>query len=292
LIDLHTHTRYSDGTWSVRELLEEAEKNKIEILSITDHDTLKAYKELEKMKIEEIYTGEILTGVELTTVYEGISFHLLAYDFDYPTLESYLYENYERKEPDLNKEFACMIESCKKNSIQIDTIAYDTSKGWPVDVIFPEIKKHKENRKYFKEEEWNNIDVFFNACITNPKFPAAVDFSIHYPNAKTVSNAVRKAGGKLFIAHLFRYNLENPMEFLNKLKQEKIIDGVEVEHACFTKEQNRILKDYCKNNTLLMSGGTDCHGEKKADRKIGIGYGNMYIHKNLIKEWYYTSTNI
>lgn len=49
MIDLHVHTNYSDGTWDLKKLLEEAEKAKIEVLSITDHDTVKVYKELEKI---------------------------------------------------------------------------------------------------------------------------------------------------------------------------------------------------------------------------------------------------
>ena len=43
MIDLHVHTNYSDGTWNLKKLLEEAEKAKIEILSITDHDTCLLY---------------------------------------------------------------------------------------------------------------------------------------------------------------------------------------------------------------------------------------------------------
>ena len=49
MIDLHTHTNYSDGTWNLSRLLKEAEIGKIDILSITDHDTIDAYKELEKI---------------------------------------------------------------------------------------------------------------------------------------------------------------------------------------------------------------------------------------------------
>lgn len=285
MVDLHTHTNYSDGTWSLRRLLEEAEKSNIEILSITDHDTIKAYKELENMTVKEIYNGKIITGVEFSTVYDGVSFHLLAYDFDYTKLENFVYENYEIRKPDLNKEFEFMLKSCKQNNIRIDNIDYDKSKGWPIDVIFPEVKKYKENRKYFKDDEWNNIDIFFNSCITNKNFPVAVDFSIHYPDAKIVADNVRKAEGKLFVAHLYRYNFKNPIDFLNQLKKEKIIDGIEVEHSRFTKEQSDILKEYCRLNNLLMCGGTDCHGDKKAERKIGIGYGNMNISKNLIREW-------
>ena len=51
MLDLHTHTNYSDGTWNLRKLLEEAEKTNIEVLSITDHNTINCYKELEKEDI-------------------------------------------------------------------------------------------------------------------------------------------------------------------------------------------------------------------------------------------------
>ena len=36
---------------------------------------------------------------------------------------------------------------------------------------------------------------------------------------------------------------------------------------------------------LLMSGGSDCHGEKKKDRKLGMGYGNLNINKEIIQNW-------
>ena len=285
MIDLHTHTNYSDGTWNVKKLLEEAEKAKIEVLSITDHDTLKAYKDLENDEIKRIFNGKIISGIEFNTIYDGVTFHLLAYDFDVKKLEPWVIKNYEHKKPDLNKEFDYMIKSCKKNNIIIDDIKYNISDGWPIDVIYPEIKKHLENKKFFNEEEWNNIDIFYNSCVTNKNFPVFVDFSIHYPTADIVAEKVKEAGGKLFLAHLYRYNLNNPIYFLNLLKNKKIIDGVEVYHSSYTEEQIKKLEDYCKENKLLLSGGTDCHGEKKKDRKIGIGYGNMNVKKSILEQW-------
>ncbi len=75
------------------------------------------------------------------------------------------------------------------------------------------------------------------------------------------------------------------MRFLDILRENKIIDGVEVYHSSFTNEQSEQLKDYCEKYGLLMSGGTDCHGDKKADRKIGIGYGNMNIDEDILRNW-------
>lgn len=178
-----------------------------------------------------------------------------------------------------------MLESCRKNNIKVGNIEYEEDKGWPIDNIFPEIKKYVENKKYFKQEEWDNIDVFYNSCVTNKKFPVYVDFSIHYPKANLLADAVRNAGGKLFIAHIYRYHLENTVDFLDILRQDNIIDGVEVYHSCYSKEEIEILEKYCIANNLLMSGGSDCHGEKRSNRKIRVGYGNLNISREILNGW-------
>ena len=147
MIDLHTHTNYSDGTWCLRKLLEEAENAKIEVLSITDHDTIKTYKELTNIDYRQIYNGQIMPGIEFTTVYNKMFFHLLAYDFDCKKIDNWIQENYENMKPNLNIEFEYMIESCKKNNIKIGKLEYDESKGWPIYIIYPEIKKYEENKK-------------------------------------------------------------------------------------------------------------------------------------------------
>ena len=285
MIDLHMHTNYSDGTWDLKKLLKEAEKANIKVISITDHDTIKAYKELEKIDYKELYHGKIIKGVEFNTVYDGVHFHLLAYNFDDKKLENWIKENYEDKQINLELEFEYMVKSCKKNNIKIDDIKYDSNKGWPVDIIFSEIKKHEENKKYFKEIEWEDKDVFFNSCVTNKNFPVFVDFSIHYPKADEIAKIVRGCKGKLFVAHPFKYNLEDTIQFLDMLKNNKIIDGVEVYHSSYTEEQTEILEKYCIRENLLMSGGSDCHGDKKADRKIGVGYGNMNISEKILDNW-------
>lgn len=67
---------------------------------------------------------------------------------------------------------------------------------------------------------------------------------------------------------------------------ENIIDGIEVYHSSFTKEEMKELEKYCKKNNLYISGGSDCHGDKKPDRKIGIGYNNLNISEDVISDWY------
>ena len=56
MIDLHLHTRHSDGADSVEDLLINAEKLNLEVISITDHDTIGAYKEIENNKDYNVST--------------------------------------------------------------------------------------------------------------------------------------------------------------------------------------------------------------------------------------------
>ena len=55
MIDLHMHTKYSDGTDDIISFLQKAEKNNLEIISITDHNTVKAYLELNKLNIKDYF---------------------------------------------------------------------------------------------------------------------------------------------------------------------------------------------------------------------------------------------
>lgn len=57
MIDLHIHSIHSDGTDTVVDILKKAEKNALEYISITDHNTCNAYEELKKINIKKYYTG-------------------------------------------------------------------------------------------------------------------------------------------------------------------------------------------------------------------------------------------
>ena len=73
MIDLHIHSTYSDGSYSVKEILQEAENKKLEYISITDHDCIDAYKELENMNIKSFYNGKIIVGCEFKCYLEEFS---------------------------------------------------------------------------------------------------------------------------------------------------------------------------------------------------------------------------
>lgn len=58
MIDLHMHTKHSDGTDSIKEILQKAEKNSLKLISITDHNTVKGYFELENLNTKDYFSRE------------------------------------------------------------------------------------------------------------------------------------------------------------------------------------------------------------------------------------------
>lgn len=64
MIDLHIHTIHSDGSKTVKDILEQCEQKKLEYISITDHNSCDAYYE-EVLKNNKIFSGTIIRGCEL-----------------------------------------------------------------------------------------------------------------------------------------------------------------------------------------------------------------------------------
>lgn len=287
MIDLHTHTKYSDGTWDVKTLLENAQKTGVEILAITDHDTVKAHLELKEKDYSNYFSGKIITGAEFNCVFNNAKIELLGYNFNVEKMDEWIEKVYnaEKMKPNLIEEFNLLMNACHKNNIKVDDINYKEDMGWPIDYIYESIRKYPENKKYFSDKEWNDIDHFFRCCTCNMDFPLYIDFSYQTHNAKIVSDEIRKLGGKVFLAHLFTYPLRDYEKYLNSLVRDNIIDGIETYYSKFTDEEIEFIKKYCKKNNLYMSAGTDCHGDKKPDRKIGIGYGNMNAQIDIVKDW-------
>ena len=289
MIDLHSHTTNSDGTWTTKELLMKAEKLKLEALSITDHDTAKSYIEIEKNEsLQNIFKGKLIRGAELNCTFDGIKIEILAYNFDLHPIQEWLGDYYtlEKNRKRLIEEFYDLVSICNEKGIKIENdLSYNPDIEYPVDVIYNSIIQFQENRKIFTEEQWKNKALFFRTCTVDKKFPLYRDFSKQMPTLEFFNQLIHEHNGKIFLAHLYKYQLDNHIEYLNKIVDKNLLDVVEVYHSSYTDEQIKTLEKYCIEKGMLMSGGSDCHGEKKKDRKLGIGYGNLNINKMIMDNW-------
>ena len=286
MIDLHIHTIYSDGTWSVSETLAEAQKRNISALSITDHNTIDAYNEIEKSLIN--YSGRIIRGVEVDCIFNNAKIELLGYDFnDSCMLDVWLRKYYsaEKMEVFRKGEYNRLLKKLNELGVinNCDPI-YEHQEYLPHTAVYREIKKHKSNSAFMSEEEWNDFPTFFRTATTNPKSSFSIDYTGLLPSAEEAAEIIRKANGKVFIAHVYQYGMINHIQFIDMLRKYKIIDVIEAYYVEFTKEQTYTLCDYCKQHKLYMSGGSDCHGSK-GNRMIGIGCGDLNVPENILDEW-------
>ena len=79
MINLHIHTNKSlDGVFDINEVLNMCEKNEISYVSITDHDTCDAYKEIKNNN----FTGKIVTGIEADALIGKETYDILCYGFE------------------------------------------------------------------------------------------------------------------------------------------------------------------------------------------------------------------
>ena len=291
MIDLHIHTSYSDGTDSVIELLEKAEKNKLEYISITDHDNCRAYDELKHLEIEKVYNGKIIPGVEIKCGYKGRLIEILGYNVDTEKINNWSNEFYKYKtKSDLQaKYFDLLYDKCLKMNLimsEKEKIEFDKNKDWASVQIYKEIKKHFENKEKVPEDFWNEFKVFSKKYCGDKNHILYINKTLDYPTLEEAIKAVKDAGGLVFLAHVFIYDwAKDKKALLNEILESYDIDGIECFHSEFSEEDIKYLKNFCKEKQYYMSGGSDYHGSNKRNIDLAVGKGNLKIKKEIILDW-------
>lgn len=290
MIDLHMHTSYSDGTDSVCEILKKAEDLGLEVISITDHNTCQAYLELEDIKLEHIYKGKIIVGTEFTTVFEGRIIEILGYGFDYRLVKDYLDKFYAKemiifRNNILYNRLLKIITNLGLKFNQDDVRKQNSENEFFERAIFEELAKHSDNKNILKEDVWSSFSNFYRKGLTNPESQLFMNYGEFKPSLKEIIDLIHNGGGIAFLAHPYQYKLKDTEAFISRLYNQYNLDGIECFYTTFTEAQTFYLVEFAKKKSLLMSGGSDYHGNNKRNHNLGIGRGNLEISKNIIANW-------
>ena len=286
MIDLHMHSIYSDGSKTVEEILKMCEEKKLEYISITDHNTAKQYED-EALKNNNIFSGKVIKGVELNAVFQDKNIEILGYNIEPDIINKWCQKYYSEEKLEEQQEicYKRLLDICDKQGL-----IYDESKiikprvtGYVEISVYNELMRHKENYDILGEFT-ESLGVFFRKGLANPKSVYFVNRIEFRPKYKEVVDIIHKSGGKAFLAHPFEYKFENTIGFINDLRKDLELDGIECFHPSASIENRKLLVNYAKNNKLYISGGSDYHGDSKPDIEIGIGRGNLNISKEIL-EW-------
>ena len=241
MIELHTHTTYSDGILTPQQLVERAAKAGVKALAITDHDNLYAWDEAIAAAIP--HNMEIVPGIELSTVYNGRSLHILGYYPQRELIEAPLAERLEgrkRRAKEMIENLAAMGYPLKLNNTDSNMA-----------ICRPHIASAMVRAGYVESSS-----EAFERFIGEDK-PAYV----HYEkfSAQEGIKLIRSCGGVPVWAHPYLFRGGRVEEVLPVLVEAGLM-GIEVFHPHHGNNKVNQLKQFCQQYDLLLTGGTDYHG--------------------------------
>ncbi len=266
-INLHTHSSYSlDGEFDVKYLIKKFKDNNFDVISITDHDTCEAYKH-----IEDNCNINIITGIEADAIVNNHTYDFLCYDFALDEVYNYAKKKYGSVDERQNKIFNALVQKANDNNITLSNIdTYDSKNEYAHAAIFrmlDEVFLEKYNIK-------STSDLYRKSTIDS-SFPLYIDMHIVWPDIKELLEIIHNNKGKVFIAHPYRYN-RNVTEVLEEVKD--YVDGIEICNNPNSKEEVEFLYNYAKNNNLLVSCGSDYHGNNRYSLEC------EYLNENMIND--------
>ncbi len=264
LIDMHIHTQYSDGMYSVPELLRFAENRGLDVMAFTDHDNLEANFEVREMKSNGGFCGRIVNGCEIAVTYNGRKYEVLAYDFDLDTLATFPVLNYdyqftlEEKRLETLKEIGARLGFKFTEGLQFDPIYRTAHK-----TFFHDLANYPENQKTYAKYGIGKTDNFYRDHVAKPgAIFHCYDLIKDTPTIEEVCERIHAAGGYAIFAHAFKvYGEPNPKKLIKDLTALDILDGFECIHKKFSLAEAQWLSDFCDQQHLIKTGGSDFHGD-------------------------------
>ena len=294
MIDLHIHTRHSDGTQTVSELLQIAEQHKLKYISFTDHQTVGAYSELKDSNIRKLFSGTIIPGIEFEFIHDNAKNELLGYGVDTDKLAQheilsaeYKARRYKTYRADLHNVFTGL--GYHLRSLQeMENESTRTGERF-LSIMKREIQLGKHNQQLLKQHGLVDYPARKRFWLDEVYQPTGKYYiPVETPSMEEISKMIRDVGGLVFMAHVFRVPNNKGIELLEYATKNKLIDGVEVYYqdktTAFTNQQIEFLKDYCKKHGLLISGGSDTHGRPNENLSaLSVEQIPFVTYKNLRK---------
>ena len=272
MIDLHTHSTYSDGTLTPTEVLLQAEQAGLSAVALCDHNTVNGLPEF--LAAAQDRSVEAVAGVEFSTEYEGTELHILGLFIPpehHQTVTDLLDDMLDAKERS-NRD---LLEALKTAGIEMD---YDALRAEnPGGIINRAVIAAEMVRCGYVGSVKEAFSRWLNESrgyYRPPRRLASLD-TIRF---------IRSIGAVSVLAHPFLDLDEAGLRrFLSKAV-EAGLDGMETRYATFDEETSQLAKRIADEFGLLESGGSDFHGANKPDIQLGTGRGDLSVPERFLTE--------
>jgi hypothetical protein len=258
-INLHLHTRASDGALTPAQLLLQAKRIGLDLISITDHDTMAAYTQIP----ENTTPLRIVPGIEISSLHKGNDVHILAYGCDSDNKElKELTDMYLAGRRDRAIKMIALLEDL---GISIELSEVVAMAGAQELIVRPHIAQVLVKKGFVR-----NKNEAFDRYIGNfkPAFVAKPEQSV-----QDVVSIIHAAGGFAIIAHPGK--LADPAYIEEFIKMG--IDGLEAWHPDHYQYQVDDFIEIAQKNGLYITAGSDFHGENENTQLFDMVPANEII---------------
>ena len=271
-IDLHTHSSVSDGTDTPEELVRKAAAAGLDVVALTDHDTLDG---LDAAVAEGQRIGvQVLRGMELSCSRRGDSVHLLAYGVD--PFNADLVAEMALVRGGRKRRLAGVLTKLAELGVPVSEAEVMAQVGDSPSVGRPHIADAMIKAGHVRDRE-----EAFNRFLAEGG-PAHVQrYAIELERG---IDLVHAAGGAAVIAHPWGRGREHvlPPALLSALTAEHALDGVEVDHQDHDANTRVQLRALGTELGLLVTGSSDYHGTGKLDHDLGCNTTAPEVYVDLV----------
>ena len=280
-IDLHMHSTASDGTLTPTALIQASLKSASNeddttVIALTDHDTVAGIPEFMAEAAKYKKRMIAIPGVEISTDYHGVEIHILGYNIDPENKELLEKLKLYRESRDSRNEKIVALLQAEGFEITMDDIKSEN----PNDTIArPHIAKQLMKKKYVA-----SVKEAFDKYLAEGRNCYVERIR---PTPEEAIQLIRNSGGVPVLAHLMYYKKLNAAEketMVFKLK-EAGLQGIEAYYNSYTPVEEDYVASLAKQNGLLLTGGTDYHGQNKPHISLFTGQGSMEVPETILPEF-------
>lgn len=261
--DLHTHSIYSDGTYTPDEIINEALKLDLSAIALTDHNTVDGLTEfISSARGKNI---DVVPGAEFSVDYNGVELHILGLFID----------------PEHFDKVSDLMASVNKRKEESNIDLIESLRSIGFDLDYSAIKAATPNGKFNRAHiaaamvEKGYISSIKEGFETVLSKNAGYYKEPQRLTAQEIVDFISSVGAVSVLAHPFlNLNKSELVEFLSTIKG---LDGMECYYSAY--DETTVNKSIRIANEfgLACGGGSDFHGATKPDIKVGVGKGDLKV---------------